>query len=320
MPAHNHPAVFIRVVAITACIALTMGACAYQHDKGAESAARGQNPPSARGSAAAPGFAEVSAAVIGPRCASCHHHESYKQYATVFGARADILDQVFVQKRMPKGCTPLTDAESALLRRWLDAGAPEQATAGTESPAPGATATPVPAPTPVLSADNSPIPARVTEAFFKPHCIRCHDTTRAAGGLDLTHPARVRGAIDSILHRYLVMQNMPPRRPAFESITEEQREILLDWIAAKMPGETPAAQPEPTITPATPDFARVSAEVLEPSCVMCHGKFSRYEAVFSSRDAIRDAVFIRRTMPKGDRLTADQSELLMRWLDAGAPN
>lgn len=120
-----------RRILIPGYIALAVGACSYSHEKD-----RAALPdPSARNgervAADVPSFAEVREQVLEPQCAKCHHHEKhYEDYAKTFANRDEIRNRVFLttdpKRRMPKRGA-LTAEESDLLKRWLDADAPEEA-------------------------------------------------------------------------------------------------------------------------------------------------------------------------------------------------
>jgi uncharacterized membrane protein len=69
----------------------------------------------------------------------------------------------------------------------------------------------------------------------------------------------------------------------------------------------------------SPSFAEVRDRVIGPECSGCHAGFVEYGQAYAKRDAIRDRVFVVGNMPKGGKLTDDESALLRAWLDAGAP-
>lgn len=89
-----------------------------------------------------------------------------------------------------------------------------------------------------------------------------------------------------------------------------------------------AAQPVPPQAPPAPGlitFSMVYEQVLAPRCVSCHGdrggiNLETYENVFANRQAIVDAVSDG-IMPPRSRgpLTPEQQDLLMRWIQSGAP-
>lgn len=86
------------------------------------------------------------------------------------------------------------------------------------------------------------------------------------------------------------------------------------------PGQGNAGQGD-----AVNDFAFVKKEVIEPRCLECHSSsgtlivLETYAQVFVKRAAIRNAV-LTDSMPKNrSPLTANQKQILISWIDAGAP-
>lgn len=84
-------------------------------------------------------------------------------------------------------------------------------------------------------------------------------------------------------------------------------------------------EPVPAPTPDAINFAMVYEQVFAPRCVSCHGErggvnLETYDNVFANRQAIVDAVD-GGFMPPRSRgpLTPEQKELLMRWIQSGAP-
>ena len=72
-------------------------------------------------------------------------------------------------------------------------------------------------------------------------------------------------------------------------------------------------------------FANVQSKVLGTSCMPCHASprnaggvnLEKYENVFASRQGIREAVASGAMPPSG--MTDDKKQLLISWIDAGAP-
>lgn len=118
--------------------------------------------------------------------------------------------------------------------------------------------------------------------------------------------------------------------------------------AAALTAAAPAAAPVPAVadTAAPPDFDAEVWPILKKSCVRCHGtKKQKGELRLDSLDAARaggesgrpalvpgdpqaSELYARITLPrdhedympsKGDPLTADQVDVLGRWITAGAP-
>jgi len=67
------------------------------------------------------------------------------------------------------------------------------------------------------------------------------------------------------------------------------------------------------------DFDLIKKEILEPSCLKCHGDYSSYDVVFAARNKILDSVEGNR-MPKNSApLNNELKNLLKTWIDNGAP-
>lgn len=228
---------FARLALIPGFIAVSLGACAYRNEK--DGSASGD----AREAAQSPSFAQVRDQVFAAKCTSCHHHQSdFTDYAKTYADRAEIQQKVFGDRTMPKGDVLSAD-QSALLKKWLDSGAPEQAG---QPPA-------TPAPTPSREANLDPTWDGVQKNFFAPYCIRCHSGDAPKGDLDLTNLSQIRPLSNKIMDRvfFNTEKPMPPKKPARDKITPEEKVLLLNWIAAKMPGpDGTIEQPAPAPTPA----------------------------------------------------------------------
>ncbi len=74
----------------------------------------------------------------------------------------------------------------------------------------------------------------------------------------------------------------------------------------------------------TSGFSHIQKKILNNRCLSCHGGrqqpyLGTYAAVKSNADAIRNAVFVKKSMPKSSSLSRAEGRLLRMWLDAGAP-
>lgn len=181
--------------------------------------------------------------------------------------------------------------------------------------------------------------AFVMKEVIGPKCLECHSSPGGnAGGLNLetytavfTHRLAIQ---DTVADDY-----MPKRRTP---LTARQKEILRAWIAADAPehakavlpnpGGTPAPAPSPTpvaeVPPLPParDWLTVRTLVIEPSCLRCHSapanrggiNLETYQNV-QSELALVDAVIRDGSMPIRSTLTPEQKELILDWIQAGAP-
>lgn len=215
-----------RTLAIAGSIVFLAG-CTFHLDKSPRGPAEYSGGDSRKAGAVA-GFEEVSAKVLKPRCAECH--VEFDGYAAVRSALGDIRSLV-ASNVMPKNRPMLSEADKAYLFAWIDAGAPEFASAN-PSPAPGEAppATPVPSePPPVLPPPvEEPLTfAVVKERVFAPRCARCHGT-RAGVNLDtyantMRDLTRIKDSIES------------GRMPLGAPLSDEQKQLLLRWIAIGAP-------------------------------------------------------------------------------------
>jgi hypothetical protein len=59
--------------------------------------------------------------------------------------------------------------------------------------------------------------------------------------------------------------------------------------------------------------------VMEAGCVSCHGSYSTYSAVYASRSSIRSKI-ADGSMPEGSSLSTGDKDIVVCWIDNGAPN
>lgn len=80
-----------------------------------------------------------------------------------------------------------------------------------------------------------------------------------------------------------------------------------------------------TITPQTVSWQRVSSEIFQPRCAICHGNggagvyTSSYQGVVNDLQRIQDALLIRKDMPADTPLTLYEQTLFTVWVAAGTP-
>lgn len=222
--------------------ALLISSCAYRVEKEAE--------PTLQLNANALGFSEVQAAILGPKCARCHgfvsSYEGVIANLAGISARAASADPGFMMP--PPGRGTLTNEEKAALQSWIDRGAPQFAEGGTGNqpvnPPPAPAPTPVPAPAP--GGLNF---ATVQQKVLTPKCARCH------GGMvsSYANVVPMLTEIESRVRSPLEFEQMPPSRAP--QLTEEEKNLLLDWIKAGAPensdggGVAPAPGPAPEPPP-----------------------------------------------------------------------
>jgi hypothetical protein len=202
------------------------------------------------------GFAQIQAAVLGPKCARCHgamvaSYEAVKNLSQDIQARVGSSDANFVMP--PPNAVPLTTEERNLLLAWIGAGSPRDPTQPNPAnpsppgnpPAPGNPSPPPgPAPTPRLSFAN------LSATVFQPKCARCHSGMMGSYESVVANlqeiEMRVRSTFD--------FEKMPPARAP--QLTTEELNLLLDWIQAGAPREgnatPPPGRPQPPSQPPAP--------------------------------------------------------------------
>lgn len=229
-------------------LALFFTSCAYRTEKESE--------PTAKLNANAIGFSEVQSAILGPKCARCHgfvaSYEGVVANLAEISARTMSGDPGFMMP--PPGRGTLTADEKTALQGWISRGAPQFAGGDTGTPpvdpapgpGPGPTPNPPPTPTPAPPGLNF---ANVQQKVFTPKCARCH------GGMvsSYANVVPMLTEIESRVRSPLEFEQMPPARAP--QLTEEEKNLLLDWIKAGAPetsdggGVNPAPGPTPKPPP-----------------------------------------------------------------------
>lgn len=199
----------------------------------------------------------------------------------------------------------------------------------------------------------------VFQAVLRPKCATCHSAAQGnRAGVNLETYENVfanRAAVQSVVQGGF----MPPRSAAGLTADEKAFLLAWLSAGAPRnaaaggagPGTTPDPGQRPPPTPPAPgddckrgdddddddcirreepvtgpiSFALVFERVFAPNCVSCHGQrggvnLETYDNVFANRQAIVDAVD-GGFMPPRSRspLSPEQKELLMRWIQSGAP-
>ncbi len=133
-----------------------MVACYQEHDK--SDPAIDQNQLS---------FAIVHEKIFRPRCLGCHGHDWCDTYQGVKKRLEDIERVAIREQTMPKG-NPLSPDEMELLKRWIQAGAPENPQS------------PVPSEEPLKPTFES-----IKKRIFVSKCITCHCPGQSAAQVPL---------------------------------------------------------------------------------------------------------------------------------------
>ncbi len=180
-------------------------------------------------------FKEVSEQIFKSKCTSCHiQYESYAGVVNELGA----IRSAVASNRMPKNMPALNSAQKELLFAWIDAGAPQGGS--------------------VDSGPIDPVPLvptwqSLSSKVFYPKCTSCHNPNGEAKFLDLSTRqawfdgrSRDFGGItlldfDHPQESYLLevindpYEPMPPLWSNIAQLTEEEKEVLIEWIRKGLP-------------------------------------------------------------------------------------
>lgn len=92
-------------------------------------------------------------------------------------------------------------------------------------------------------------------------------------------------------------------------------------VSCKKDSDSPENSSQSGYTPDCSSAKSFSAQVLpliQSRCSSCHGQYSNYAQIKASASAIRTSV-ANGSMPKGSTLTKEQKDIIVCWVDAGAP-
>lgn len=188
----------------------------------------------------------------------------------------------------------------------------------------------------------------VATGIIAPKCLGCHSAAGGnSGGINLETYNNVKAhfvAVDSAVKSGSM--------PIGTSLTAKQKEVFLAWLDAGGPLDAPAVAadptpvvptpvplPAPTPTPAPPivvvpapnkiDYKLVNTNVLSPRCISCHSdsggnsagiNLETYENVFNERSTIKSVIANgSMPLPRNRPLTATQKQMILNWLNQGAP-
>lgn len=177
-------------------------------------------------------------------------------------------------------------------------------------------------------------------SILQNRCVRCHvsaaSTGKVFGFTNLSH-AIATGLIvpgspeKSRIYSEIASQSMPPKSP----LSADEQAVIYHWIAnnsaptpSTVPGPTTTTMPAPPIPSAiTLNYENIRKYVLAPSCIRCHSEaggnrgdvnLETYQSNMENLKDIKDDV-LDGSMPKKGKLTEDQKNLILAWINAGAP-
>lgn len=159
---------------------------------------------------------QVNQYIFTPHCISCHSR--FQTYARVRWELLSIRKEVIEDREMPPSQSePLSPLKNELLKRWIDAGAPENpAPLPSPTPSPDPTLSPAPSPelAPRPSAPLQPTYASIHERILVPRCLGCHAPGERAAKVPLNS---LRDLLDSPLD--LVIPGTPDESTLLLSLT-----------------------------------------------------------------------------------------------------
>lgn len=330
-------------LALIACLCVWLSACTFaKHKKGDGDQAATVICTSQID------FLVIQQTILGPKCLSCHGagagNLNLDTYAAVQANFAKI--QSFVQSgAMPPG-KPLSAGEKSLLTSWESAGLPQQATAVGGCDESGSDVVPVPVP--VLAPNFESI----SKLILQPRCVACHgdgdrlDFSTYSKLVSQTELFKAKPGEDSDFVEAVASGFMPPKNP---KLTEVEVSIIRQWVILGLPEredtvgiiinpgpqnppvETPPQEPPIVGNPLNPlpedlsclDFKTISATILQPKCVGCHGSaggvnLESYAAVTAHLSKVETMVATGR-MPPQKPLEPVLKAQLLAWIKNGAP-
>lgn len=191
--------------------------------------------------------------------------------------------------------------------------------------------------------------AVISTQIFQPHCLSCH--SQAGGnraGVNLENYTNTKPFAE-LVKSEIVDDSMPPDGP----LSDEKKKLVVAWVNAGAPEfaqqpapvptpapnpvppePTPQPAPEPVPTPTPPppiepmlNFVIIKKQVFEPYCLQCHSAAGRnrgkvnletYDNFLKVKDEVRSEV-AGDFMPPRSPLPAKEKEMLLTWIDGGAP-
>lgn len=284
---------------------LSLSGCNYSFEK---------VPPSLQGGLSKNESSLVSYQIIHneillPRCIQCHGNfggVNLETYESVVKNIKALEQTTLISNTMPKNSS-LTNYEKALLRAWINAGAPKERpnpdTPPVNNPPPEQPSNgnsdgtpahrPTPRPGPSIPAETLTY-ARIDREVISPRCARCHGESAE---ISLSSYPSVKRNLSAIKRTVFIEKTMPQDAP----LTAKQYNLLYQWIKKGAPQNgvkpptippttpvdpvvdppeppTPPVEPEPDpVDPVTPPglppeptFDSIKLNIFESRCITCH--------------------------------------------------
>ena len=199
----------------------------------------------------------IKSQILEPHCTQCHR--AYNDYDSFFEDK-DIALQAIVGARMPKNSSPLDSELIILLQSWIDQGAPNSAVQE-ENNEDGPIAD-LPSPSRTNTSDETepnddetgddvvvtrlqPTWESINKEILQPKCLRCHGS---GSFLELDDKQDFVDNSNWLLNDYVDVENsvlvqrlssktipMPPKRSGIAPLTQEEINIVIKWVEARLP-------------------------------------------------------------------------------------
>lgn len=176
-------------------------------------------------------FADIQKQVIGPKCITCH--AGYTNYSAVKADLSKILREVLSDNMPKKPNAPLTDDEKSLLVSWQEDGAPLGNVVAIE-PSPE---------------DDGLQPnwKSISKNILQKKCTACHNPQGEQAFLPFTTRLEMFSKRDKLFNfdepekSYILeviqdsFEPMPPLDSPFKSVTQDEINVLTEWIRLGLP-------------------------------------------------------------------------------------
>lgn len=190
------------------------------------------NPETGERKLVIPSFEQVYKTVLEPRCSKCHGEGDeivdVSDYNQIKALSAKMYNSTMVTRKMPKK-SPLTEAQFALLKLWLDNGLPQKETQVV-------VVEPTPTPTPIEEVVSF---ESIKVNIFDRTCNSCHSRPGLAKKYPLTKDEMLNSPLklvvpfkpeESRLLGAVQKGSMPPQSKGFAMLSESEIKQIQTWI------------------------------------------------------------------------------------------
>lgn len=163
-------------------------------------------------------YKSIQQNILQARCLNCHSEAggnkgqlNLETYSSIKKNLNQIAFRSLEKRDMPEGGLP--EGEYALLKMWIESGAPEKNTENDLNP--------------VITGplDWTTIQGKI----LTQRCLDCHSGGQPEANLNLTDYDQFKSKAVQIMDRVLVKQDMPPE--PYPALTAQQKSALIKWIS-----------------------------------------------------------------------------------------